>query len=122
MFAVVFGTTFLRILFDMKELSIFGIAQKWDRKRIVQAYLDAYPALRAELELEASQRGVVAVMQDHLLDMKLFKEVLDAERQAESPEGLFKEPKDEEEAGARQSQEVLVVQESEQSMLLAEGA
>ncbi|KAF9044388.1 hypothetical protein BJ165DRAFT_196670 [Panaeolus papilionaceus] len=73
MFAVIFGTTFLRILFDMRELSIFGIAQRWDRKKIVKAYLDAYPSLRAELELENSRRGVVAVLQDHLLDTTLFR-------------------------------------------------
>ncbi|KAF9044391.1 hypothetical protein BJ165DRAFT_1528935 [Panaeolus papilionaceus] len=83
-FTLIFGTTFLCILFDLKPLSVFGLIQEWDRKRIVNAYLDAYPLLRAELELEASQRDVVAVLQDHLLDMELIKEVLDAESQGES--------------------------------------
>ncbi|KAF9044389.1 hypothetical protein BJ165DRAFT_1480936 [Panaeolus papilionaceus] len=123
-FAFIFGTTLLRILFDIRELSIFGIAQKRDRKKIVKAYLDAYPSLRAELELEASQRGAVAILQDHLLDMKLFQEVLDAERREGSME-MATRVKDEEQAARQkneghgiQGSEATFINESEEANLL----
>lgn len=102
-----------------RELAMFGLAQTWERDKIVTAYLDAYPQLREEISLTSSQRrGVVAVLQDHLLDMRLFRDVLEAEQQeqrkaeAETTPSMLDE---------KNSQESNSEQVSEDSSLLLTG-
>ncbi|PPQ65421.1 hypothetical protein CVT24_011502 [Panaeolus cyanescens] len=84
-FAMFFGTSLMKIFFDSKPLSIFGIAQQMEKDAIARAYLRAYPNIRQELNLPPSQRGVMTMLQDHMIDVALFQEAID-ETQASSKE------------------------------------
>ncbi|PPQ68130.1 hypothetical protein CVT24_002956 [Panaeolus cyanescens] len=86
-FAIVFGISMTRIVFDMKPLSVFGIAQKFERDRIVEEYFTHYPQIRSEIDLPHRDRGLVTLFRDHLIDVELFQTYLsESEKEREKIE------------------------------------
>ncbi|KAF9039112.1 hypothetical protein BJ165DRAFT_1407347 [Panaeolus papilionaceus] len=72
-FAIFFGISMTRILFDAKPLSVFGLAQKFERDTIVEEYFANYPQIRSEIELPHRDRGLLTLFRDHLIDVELFQ-------------------------------------------------
>ncbi|PPQ68135.1 hypothetical protein CVT24_002961 [Panaeolus cyanescens] len=76
-FAIFFGISMTRIVFDMKPLSVFGIAQQFERETIVEEYFTHYPQIRSEIELPHRDRGLLTLFRDHLIDVELFKRYIE---------------------------------------------
>ncbi|KAF9044367.1 hypothetical protein BJ165DRAFT_1480791 [Panaeolus papilionaceus] len=77
-FTMFFGTSLMRIFFGSKSLSIFGIAQQLEKDNIARGFLQEYPHIRQELNLPPSQRGIMTLLQDHMIDVSLFQDVIDS--------------------------------------------
>ncbi|KAF9482411.1 hypothetical protein BDN70DRAFT_930098 [Pholiota conissans] len=73
-FAVFFGSSLMHILFNTKPVSIFGIAHSWERKTIQRAYREDYPAIKEEIHVSQDRRGLLCLLQDHILDLNLIEE------------------------------------------------
>lgn len=58
-------------------MSIFGLAQQLEKDKIAKAYLHEYPKIQQELNLPRSQRGIMSLLQDHMVDVELFREAID---------------------------------------------
>jgi len=72
-FAVIFGDSLLRILFGIKPLSVFGLVHTFHRKRLREACMAEYPML-AQQNPPKSERGLVSLLQDRLIDLDFLKE------------------------------------------------
>ncbi|KJA21926.1 hypothetical protein HYPSUDRAFT_41528 [Hypholoma sublateritium FD-334 SS-4] len=73
-FAAIFGSSLLRVLFGSKPISVFGFAHRWERDTIGEAYHASYPAIREEMTVPPEQRGLLCLIQDHIVDLNLIDE------------------------------------------------
>ncbi|KAF8170386.1 hypothetical protein BJ912DRAFT_997456 [Pholiota molesta] len=73
-FAVVFGGSLMRILFGTKPVSVFGLAHGWERNAIRKAYREEYPAIAEEINAPRDQRGILYLLQEHVIDLGLTEE------------------------------------------------
>ncbi|KAF8170380.1 hypothetical protein BJ912DRAFT_997419 [Pholiota molesta] len=73
-FAAVFGSSLMRIVFGFKPVSIFGFAHDWERKGIQKAYREEYPAIAEEINAPRDRRGFLNLLQDHFIDLDLMQD------------------------------------------------
>lgn len=91
-FSVVFRGSLMRILFGMiidkstlateaehltigtKPVSVFGLAHGWERNAIRKAYREEYPAIAEEINAPRDQRGLLCLLQEHVVDLGLTEE------------------------------------------------
>ncbi|KJA29492.1 hypothetical protein HYPSUDRAFT_196840 [Hypholoma sublateritium FD-334 SS-4] len=73
-FAAIFGSSLIRILFGIKPISVFGLAHRWERGAISKAYRAEYPAIQDEMAVPSHQRGLLCLIQDHIVDLDLIDE------------------------------------------------
>lgn len=96
-FSFIFGSSLLLILFGayiyvhpdlpllipkvgIKPLSIFGLAHLYRREDLRQAWQDEYPLLAQERRMPNSERGLLAFLRSHLVNLDLLD---DGEGQAD---------------------------------------
>ncbi|KAF9033462.1 hypothetical protein BDZ89DRAFT_551337 [Hymenopellis radicata] len=77
--AFVFGSRLVMIFFGVKPLSTFGLIHSFSRVDVS----DSYPRILSEGDLPESQRGVVAFMRDHMLDLGPVEAFNDVESRGE---------------------------------------
>ncbi len=51
---------------------VFGFAHRWEREAINKAYRTSYPAIREEMAVPPEQRGLLCLIQDHIVDLNLI--------------------------------------------------
>ena len=51
---------------------MFGFAHRWERDTIDKAYCASYPAIRNEMSVPTEQRGLLCLIQDHIMDINLI--------------------------------------------------
>ncbi|KAF9044359.1 hypothetical protein BJ165DRAFT_194726 [Panaeolus papilionaceus] len=81
-FVTLFGTSLMTIFFNSRPLSIFGLAQRVEKDSIAREYLQKYPKIREDLKLPQPERGIMALLQDYLIDVALFEEAIGGKGQA----------------------------------------
>ncbi|KJA15136.1 hypothetical protein HYPSUDRAFT_48660 [Hypholoma sublateritium FD-334 SS-4] len=92
-FAAIFGSSLMRILFGIKPISVFGFAHRWERDTIGKAYRVRYPALQQEMgadSVEPYRSGLLCLIRDEIVDLDLIQA-------DESNESTLHAPQDEEE-------------------------
>ena len=58
----------------IKPISVFGLAHRWERRAISKAYRAEYPAIQDEMCVPQHQRGLLCLIQDHIVDLDLIDE------------------------------------------------
>ncbi len=58
----------------IKPISVFGLAHRWKRGAIKKAYHTEYPAILDEISVPQHQRGLLCLIQDHIVDLNLMEE------------------------------------------------
>ncbi|KAF9521515.1 hypothetical protein CPB83DRAFT_887917 [Crepidotus variabilis] len=71
-FAAVFGTSTMRILFGLKPLAIFGLAHSFQKSKLREACNAEYPRVQQDLSALPVDRGILSLMHDHLLDVEFL--------------------------------------------------
>ncbi|KAF9523166.1 hypothetical protein CPB83DRAFT_910834 [Crepidotus variabilis] len=68
-FAAIYGTSVMKILFALKPLSLFGYAHFLQKEKLRQAYMAEYPRVKDDLQVLPHDRGLLALIHDHLLEL-----------------------------------------------------
>ncbi|KAF9527936.1 hypothetical protein CPB83DRAFT_894874 [Crepidotus variabilis] len=72
-FAAVFGTSIMKILFAIKPLSIYGLAHWFHMPTLMDACVSEYPRIYHDLSGSPEARGLLSFIHDQLLDVDLSK-------------------------------------------------
>ncbi|PPQ69743.1 hypothetical protein CVT26_014018 [Gymnopilus dilepis] len=72
-FAAIFGSSLLRILFGVKPISLTGVAHSIEREKIQEACRREYPKITEEIRLPREERGLLSLLCDELIDVQLFE-------------------------------------------------
>ncbi|KAF9531291.1 hypothetical protein CPB83DRAFT_904846 [Crepidotus variabilis] len=69
MFAAIYGTSIVKVLFEFKPMSVFGYVHGLQKSNLRQAYLAEYPRVQEDLKARTEDRGLLALIHDHILDI-----------------------------------------------------
>ncbi|PPQ79193.1 hypothetical protein CVT26_000442 [Gymnopilus dilepis] len=78
-FAAIFGSSLLRILFaydlklGVKPISLAGVAHSIEREKIQEACRREYPRILDEIRLPPEERGLLSLLCDQLIDVKIIE-------------------------------------------------
>jgi hypothetical protein len=61
-------------MIGIKPVSVFGFAHSWERKKIQKACQEEYPAIAEEINAPRDRRGLLSLLQDHIIDLNLMQE------------------------------------------------
>ena len=70
---------------------MFGFAHWWERDTIGKAYRASYPAIRNVMSVPTEQRGLLCLIQDHIVDLNLIDRPDPDEPEAHEMTALAKE-------------------------------
>ncbi|KAF9033450.1 hypothetical protein BDZ89DRAFT_1130968 [Hymenopellis radicata] len=79
LFVFIFGSRLVMIFFGVKPLSTFGLVHSFSRVDLG----DSYPRILSEGDLPEAQRGLVAFMREHMVDLGSVKGLDDVESRGE---------------------------------------
>ncbi|KAF9522466.1 hypothetical protein CPB83DRAFT_911328 [Crepidotus variabilis] len=68
-FAAIFGTSMMRILFGLKPLSVFGLIHWFQKLQLKEACTMNYPRMEHDLKAPHPDRGLISLIYDQLLDV-----------------------------------------------------
>jgi len=83
-FAAIFGSTIIRILFGTKPISFLGLAHSTQQKKIRKACHEEYPKIREQIRQPASERGLLSFICDQLIDLGFLDDEVDQEKDTDS--------------------------------------
>lgn len=83
-FAAIFGSTIVRILFGIKPISFLGLAHSTQRKKIRKACHEEYPNMREQIQQPASRRGLLSFICDQLIDLGFLDDEVDEVKDTDS--------------------------------------
>jgi hypothetical protein len=101
-FAAIFGSTIIRILFGSifgsllffscflrlslgtKPISFLGLAHSTQQKKIRKACHEEYPKIREQIRQPASERGLLSFICDQLIDLGFLDDEVDQEKDTDS--------------------------------------